>query len=115
MSTGNVNDCSAFAPLYQTLAQENVVAQAAADKGYDSAAIRATLSADGIEPVIPPRSNRRQPPDYDREAYQERNRVERCFNKLKHFRRIATRYDKLADSFLALVQLVSALIFARNS
>jgi transposase len=49
------------------------------------------------------------------QAYREHNRVERFFNKLKHFRRIATRYDKLADSFLALVHLVSVFIFARNS
>jgi transposase len=94
---------------------ENVLNQAAADKGYDSDAIRETLAADGIDPVIPPKCNRRQPPAYDRQTYRERNRVERFFNKLKHFRRIATRYDKLADSFLALVHLVTAFIFTRNS
>jgi transposase len=92
-----------------------MLTQAVADKGYDSDAIRETLSIDGIEPVIPPKCNRKTLLAYDPAAYKERNRVERFFNKLKHFRRIATRYDKLATSFLALVHLVSAFIFARNS
>jgi transposase len=110
-----VHDPRAFDALYREVEPENVVTAVAADKGYDSDAIRLTLSTDGIEPVIPARANRKQPAAYDRRIYRERNRVERFFNKLKHFRRIATRYDKLAKNFLALLQLVSAFIFARNS
>ena len=94
---------------------ENVVTAVAADKAYDSDAIRETLAVDGIEPVIPSRAGRREPKAYDRDTYKQRNRVERFFNKLKDFRGIATRYGKLAASFLAMVQLVAAFVFVRNS
>jgi hypothetical protein len=56
------------------------------------------LAERGIEPVIPPRSNRKVPIEYDREAYKRRNLIERCVNRLKQFRRIATRYEKTARS-----------------
>jgi len=115
LTAGNVNDCSAFDPLYQAVEAENVLRQAAADKGYDSDAIRETLATDGIEPVIPPKSNRKQPLAYDRQTYRERNRVERFFNKLKHFRRIATRYDKFQATFTAFIHLASAFMAIRNS
>src|SRR4029077_17586302 len=64
------------------------------DKGYDSDDIRNDLADRGIEPVIPPRSNRKTMIEYDREAYKRRNLIERCVNRLKQFRRIATRYEK---------------------
>jgi transposase len=64
------------------------------DKGYDSDEIRNDLAKRGIKPVIPPRSNRTTPIEYDREAYKHRNLIERCVNRLKQFRRIATRYEK---------------------
>lgn len=108
-------DCSAFEPLYEELDPENVLEAAALDKGYDANAIRDRLSKDGIEPVIPPRSHRKTPLSYDREIYKERNRVERFFNKLKQFRRIATRFEKLQCSFFALLHLVTAFIASRNS
>lgn len=79
-----------------------------ADKGYDSDAIRDALAELEIEAVIPPKSNRKDPDPYDREAYKQRNLIERMFNKLKNWRRIATRYDKTATSFLAFISLVSA-------
>ena len=63
------------------------------DNGYDSDAIRDDLTKRGIAPVIPPRSNRKTPIEYDHEAYQRRNLIERCVNRLKQFRRIATRYE----------------------
>lgn len=77
------------------------------DKGYDSDAIRGELRAAGIEPVIPSRRNRRQPAAFDRETYKERNRIERMFNRLKNWRRVATRYDKSAASFLAFVSIAA--------
>ena len=67
------------------------------DKGYDSDDIRNDLADRGIKPVIPPRSNRKTPIEYDREAYKRRNLIERCVNRLKQFRRIATRYEKTAQ------------------
>ena len=72
-----------------------------ADKGYDSDDVRAALLMKGIVPVIPPKSNRRDPIACDFRAYKDRNRVERMFNRIKQFRRIATRYDKTAISYMA--------------
>jgi len=89
------------------------VEAAAADKSYDSDAIRADLKERGIEPVIPPLACRKEPIPYDKAAYRQRNRVERLINKLKQFRRVATRDDKLDLSFLAFIHLTAALIMAR--
>jgi transposase len=80
-----------------------------ADKAYDADALIDTLEQRGIVPVIPSKANRAEPRDTDFALYRERNLVERFFNKLKHFRAIATRYDKLANTFLAAVQLVCAI------
>ncbi len=77
------------------------------DKGYDSDGIREHLIAQDIVPVIPPKSNRRAPRDYDKVLYKLREKVERFFNNLKQFRRIATRYEKLSKTFLALIHLVA--------
>lgn len=81
-----------------------------ADKGYDSDAFVETLQEREIAAVIPPKANRKSPRKTDFALYRERNLVERFFNKLKHFRAIATRYDKLAKNFLAGVHLCSAII-----
>ncbi len=80
------------------------------DKAYDADPLIDTLTQRGITPVIPPKANRKAPRACDFALYCERNLVERFFNKLKHFRAIATRYDKLAKIFLAGVQLASAII-----
>ena len=85
------------------------------DKGYDADRIRERLSLEGIEPVIPPIRSRAKRIDYDRKRYRNRNRIERFFNKLKHFRRIATRYDKLADTFFSALYLVAAFLILKNS
>ena len=77
------------------------------DKAYDSQAIRHFLETLGVEAVIPPRSNRTEAITYDKEKYKLREKVERFFNKLKQFRRIATRYEKLSRTFLAFIHLVS--------
>ena len=80
------------------------------DKAYDAGPFIDGLIQRGITPVIPPKTNRKTPRPCDFALYCERNLVERFFNRLKHFRAIATRYDKLARNFLAGVQLVSAII-----
>ncbi|WP_244538151.1 transposase [Mesorhizobium sp. YR577] len=81
-----------------------------ADKGYDGDAIRDALLVQGILPVIPPKSNRRAPANCDYRAYRDRNRIERMFNRLKQFRRIATRYDKTASS-LGFLYLAAAKLW----
>lgn len=89
------------------------ITQAAMDKAYDSNAIRAKVEAKGIEAVIPPKSNRLDTIVYDKNRYKERNKVERLFNKIKQFRRIATRYEKLKANFLAFVTLALIVIMMR--
>lgn len=91
---------------------ENLPGQAVvADKGYDANHFVAKIEASGAEAVIPPRSNRLTPRDFDRHLYRARNLIERFFARLKHFRRIATRYDKLAKSFLSFVHLACAIVW----
>ena len=80
-----------------------------ADKGYDANALVEAVEASGAQAVIPPRSNRLVSRFYDRQLYRHRNLIERFFNRIKHYRRIATRYDKLASSYLAFVQLACAI------
>lgn len=82
-----------------------------ADKGYDGDAVHEGLLFHGNLPVIPPRSNRSQPIACDYRRYKDRNRIERMFNRLKQFRRIATRYDKTASSFLAFLILAAAKLW----
>lgn len=71
-----------------------------ADRAYDARKLRDWLAERGCEPLIPPNLTRKQPHRYDVDAYKQRNLIERIFCRLKDFRRIATRYDKRADSFL---------------
>lgn len=85
-----------------------------ADKGYDGDAVRQSLLLAGISPVIPPKSNRKEPIPCDFRAYQDRNRIERMFNKVKQFRRIATRYDKTKASFEAFLNLAAARLCLRD-
>jgi transposase len=83
----------------------------AGDKAYSSGKVRRYLRRRGIGAVIPRKSNERRAPRFDRAAYRERNRVERLINRLKQFRRVATRYEKLAVSYLAMVTLAAILIW----
>lgn len=83
------------------------------DKGFDSDRFRAAIAATGAEAVIPPLGSRKEAIAYDEHLYRERNVIERFFNKIKHFRRIATRYEKTAISFAAMLSLVGAMIWLR--
>lgn len=82
-----------------------------ADRGYDSDAIRTDVSARGGTPVIPARKSRTAPEPVDDFIYALRNLVERCINKLKNARRVATRYDKTATSYLGFIEIVSARLW----
>lgn len=81
------------------------------DKAYDSNDIRAFLTAQASDAVIPPKVTRREPPPFDPVAYKMRNVIERAFCRLKDWRAIATRYDKKAQNFLAGVCLASAVTY----
>lgn len=84
-----------------------------ADKGYDADHLVEAIAETGAEPVIPPKKNRKKPRAYDEALYEERNRIERFFNKLKHFRRVATRYDKLLANYMGFVKLAAIAIWLR--
>jgi transposase len=81
------------------------------DKAYDTDAIRQALAQHDIEAVIPSSARRTRPYPLDRHAYKRRNRIERMFCRLKDWRRIATRYDRRADNFLAAIALVATVSF----
>ena len=110
---GPVGDAPVGEALVDALDLRDGSRHAAMDKAYDSNAIRAKLDAKGITPVIPPKSNRLEIIVYDQERYKQRNKVERLFNKLKQFRRVATRYEKLKANFLAFVTVALIVIMLR--
>ena len=72
----------------------------AMDKGYEGDSMRKAVENIGLIPVVPPKSNRKEPWEYDKEIYKKRNEVERFFLRIKRFRRVATRYDKLDFMFV---------------
>ena len=83
----------------------------AGDKGYSSPTARGRIRRRGIRPVIPTKSNEPRDPAFDREAYRERNRIERLINRLKQFRRIATRYEKRGINYLAMLTIGMSLLW----
>ena len=85
-----------------------------ADKAYSTAWLLEALRRKRIVPVIPNRADQPANPDFDRDAYRQRNLVERLVGKLKQFRRVATRYDKLDAHYLAFVQLASVMVWLRS-
>ena len=86
-----------------------------ADRAYDTDALRDSLAARGTWANVKPKTNRTRTLAFSAFLYKERNLVERFFNKLKHFRGVATRYDKLAENYLAGVKLASARIWMRHN
>jgi transposase len=84
-----------------------------ADRAYDNNDLRTFIAERGAEAVIPSTRSRTKPIPHDRNIYRDRNRIERCFNKLKHFRRFATRYDRRAVHYLAFVHLAAAILWLR--
>jgi len=105
LTGGEAADCQSYETLIDL--PENAPDALIADKGYDSDAIRDDLRTRGIRPVIPPRSNRTATIRWSKRLYRLRNRIERVFGHLKINRAIATRYDKLADSFLGMLYLAA--------
>ena len=107
LTAGQISDITQAAALIEDQAAAFIVA----DKGYDSDAFVELINTQGAQAVIPPRSNRINPRAFDRHLYKDRNLVERFFNRIKQFRRIATRYDKLALSFMSFVHLACAFVW----
>ena len=101
-------DCSAADTLLDRLPATTLLH---GDKGYDSDAVRRKIEARGTAPNIPPKSNRRWKPCFSPVLYRGRNAIERMFNRLKDYRRIAIRYDRLAQNFLAAVCIAATVSY----
>ena len=112
LSAGNVNDMTMAGALIK--AATGRFDRLIADRGYDTNAIRSAIAAQGAEVVIPSTATRRAPIAYDRDAYRARNLVERLWCRLKDWRRVATRYDKLATNFLAGALIAATIIYWCN-
>ncbi|WP_435851407.1 IS5 family transposase [Streptomyces mirabilis] len=131
LTGGNTNDCTQFTTVMEAIRVPRMgpgrprvrPTHVLGDKGYSSRAIRTWLRRRGISHTIPERADqirnrlRRgsrggRPPVFDKQLYKQRNVVERCFNRLKQWRGIATRYDKTAESYQAAVTLASLLMWA---
>ena len=115
ISSGDAHDGRQFESLYESLDQDNLIEAACLDRGYDADRIRNRLLYDGIEPVIPSISTRSIKPPFDALRYKQRNRIERFFSKIKHFRRNRnalrqTRFELLCCCSLGLQLLLSPKI-----
>ncbi len=109
LTAGQAHDLKAAPHLLAGLKCRHVVA----DRGYDADALLDLIRRSGAKAHIPSTRQRRVHRSVSRRIYRQRNLIERYFNKLKHFRRIATRFDKLARNFLAAVALASARLWTR--
>ena len=112
LTAGEAHDIKGYEALMNEGAPDPKVLLA--DRGYDADAVRADLEKRGAVAVIPTKKNRRVQLEIDRAIYALRNRIERCFNRLKNARRVATRYDKLADTFNAFVHLTATRLWLRH-
>ena len=109
LTAGQRHDNLAAKELLDGFAAQAVLA----DRAYDNNELRQTIAGMGAEVVIPSTRARKQPIPHDAVLYKLRNRIERCFNRLKHFRRFATRYDRRAEHYLAFVQIAAIAIWLR--
>jgi transposase len=109
VTAGQAGDITQASVLLEGQTGEAVLA----DKAYDSNALRARITSMGAEVVIPSNRTRKVIIPHDAGLYKHRNRIERCFNRLKHFRRFATRYDRRTVHFNGFVHLAAAMIWLR--
>lgn len=111
LTEGQAHDGRSAAEMFETVNAGDILL---ADRAYDSDGLRQSIAARGAWANIRPMPNRIRHPNFSTWVYRQRNAVERFFNKLKHFRAVATRYDKRDDNFLASVQLASLRIWLRT-
>jgi transposase len=109
LTAGQRHDCLSAKALLEGFDAEAVLA----DKAYDNNDLRQTIADMMATAVIPSTRSRKVPIPHDEVAYKDRNRIERCFNKLKHFRRFATRYDRRTVHFLAFIHLAAVMLWLR--
>ena len=111
LTPGQAADCPTAAKLLGRLREGTILL---ADKAYDADWLRRSIEAAGAAPNIPSKVTRRWRACFSAVLYRERNRIERFFNKIKHRRRIATRYEKNASSFLAMIKLAAVRLWLRH-
>ena len=107
LSAGQIADIDFATDLIANIRADAVIA----DKGYDADALVQRIQAAGAKAVIPPRANRKELRVYDAHLYKDRNLIERFFARIKHFRRIATRYEKLDPRYMAVLHLVCTFVW----
>jgi transposase len=112
LTEGQAHDGRSAQDMLATLTDGTILL---ADRAYDSNLLRETLAARGARANVKPMPHRLKPPAFDTWLYRDRNLVERFFNKLKHFRAVATRYDKHPENYLANVKLASIRIWLRSN
>jgi len=109
LTAGQCHDSPQAARLIADYEPQAVIA----DKGYDSDALLASVTARGIKAVIPPKKNRLVQREYDRHLYRERHLIECFINKIKHYRRVFSRFEKLSKNYLGFLSFVSAVVWLR--
>ena len=109
LAAGQRNDITQAQHLTQDLKNTILIA----DKGYDSNALIDSLAANNCKAVIPPKKNRKEQREYDKHIYKERHLIECFFGKMKHFRKVFSRFDKSAEIFVSFLNFVGALIWLR--
>jgi len=108
LSEGQMSDYKGAALMIDALPKAKAML---GDRGYDADWFRAALVARGIEPCIPPRARRKVQIDYDKTLYRQRHRIENMFGRLKDWRRIHTRYDRCAHTFMSAITIAATVIF----
>jgi transposase len=109
LTAGQESDYTQALALLKSMQSKAVLG----DKGYDAEYVIKAIENMEAQVVIPPKSNRKIRREYDEALYKERNLIERMFNKIKHFRRISTRYDKTALSFLSFLHIVGIYLWLK--
>lgn len=114
LTGGQAHDCTQAKPLLEGMPVDGSVKSVTADKAFDVDALLEFIEDElKATAVIPSKANRREPRDLDKDRYRGRNLVERFFCRIKQFRRVATRYDKLAERFSSFVALAAAYIWLK--
>lgn len=109
LTAGQRHDSPQAAALIEDFMPKALIA----DRGYDSDALIESVTTQGIEAVIPPKKNRLVQREYDRHLYRERHLIECFINKIKHYRRVFSRFEKLSKNYLGFLSFVSALVWLR--
>ena len=108
LSEGQMSDHKGAALLFPALPRAK---ELLADKGYDSDWFRAALTERGISPCIPPRKTRKVQYPYDKELYRQRHKIENVFGRIKDWRRVATRYDRCAHTFMSAISIAATCCY----